>query len=120
MKNQTRTLITMTIIFIIIFSCFSFTSVFAEEHSHDEFFPRLTIVINNEQIENTDLWIVFCQDKEGNIWSFFSDNDNWVRGDIANLLMCYVDGQEEDEVIEVYWEGYSEDIETFFSLEEWR
>ena len=115
MKKQIRTIIIATIITImIIISCACIAPAMAEDHG--EFYPRLTIVVDTEQIHE-GLRIVYCQDKDGNVWSFFSDENDWIKGDIADLLMWNL---KEDEIIEVYWEGYTEDVETFFSLERWR
>jgi len=122
MKKQIRTTIIATIAtIIIIFSCALALPAVAEVCDRGEFYPRLTVVVETEQVEDSNLWIVYCQDKDGNVWAFFSGEDDWDEGDVANLLMKRVtEHEEEDEIIEVYWEGYTEDVETFFSLERWR
>lgn len=46
---------------------------------------------------------------------------NRGNGDIVNLLMWNVSEHEKDnEIIEVYWEGYTEDISSFFQMNGWR
>lgn len=86
-----------------------------------KFYPRLTVVVEKEQIADTGLWVIYCQDREGNVWAFYDDGGEWNVGDIANLLMLKVsEREEEDEIIEVYWEGCTENPAGFFSLEGWR
>ena len=85
------------------------------ELDHGEMYPKLTVVI--ESIKVDDLWLIYCRDREGNAWTFWDDEDTWAYGDIANLLMWDL---EEDEVIEVYWEGYTENVELFFQTMGWR
>lgn len=93
----------------------------AEVGDRGEFYPRLTVVVEREQIADTDLWVIYCQDKDGNVWTFYDDEGEWNIGDIANLLMWNMgECEEEDEIIEVYWEGYTENPAEFFSLEGWR
>ena len=77
-----------------------------------EFYPRLTVVVETEQIGDTDLWIITCLDRFGNTWDFFADEGEWTRGDLCNLLMWNMgEREEDDEVIEVYWEGHIEEQE---------
>lgn len=91
----------------------------AEVSNHGRLYPRLTIVIEEEQISDTGLWVIYCQDKGGNVWAFYDDEGAWNVGDIANLLMLKVsEREEEDEIIEVYWEGCTENPAGFFSLED--
>jgi hypothetical protein len=120
MKKQIRTTIIATITtIIIIFSCALALPASAEVGDRGEFYPRLTVVV--DVVELGGLRYIACQDKDGNIWGFYDDEAEWDVGDIANLLMWNMgEHEEDDEIIEVYWEGYTEDIETFFSLEGWR
>lgn len=107
-KSPTVKVIALIVIGIIIFSidALMYTNTRAEE----VYYPRLTMVISTEQI-NKDTWIVNCQDKDGNVWSFFADNNSWTQGDIANLLMIRVDNNiYHDEIIGVIWEGYIENL----------
>lgn len=87
--------------------------------SRPEFYPKLTIVVDTIRITD-GLWVVNCQDREGNLWAFFDNEGTWEEGDLANLLMWAVSEiEEEDEVVEVYWEGYVEDIATWLQMEGW-
>lgn len=81
-----------------------------------EFYPRLTIVMN--RMGDT----VICRDKDGNLWEFFCDTtDTWAIGDICNLMMWNRSKDvTEHEIIEVYWEGYTDSLASFFSLNGWR
>jgi len=111
MKKQVRAAIIATIVTTIIMcSCTYLLPVYADGiGDRGEFYPRLTIVVGVEQIEETGLWIISCIDRFGNIWEFFADSDEWSVGDLANLLMWKInENEEEDEIVEVYWEGYFE------------
>ena len=101
---------------IIILSCAVAFSAKAEEYG--EFYPRLTVVIGSTRIES-NLWVVSCKDKNNNIWSFFDKEGTWKNGDIANLLMWNNGEIKQHEIIEVYWEGYVNDINDFFQMEGW-
>ncbi len=85
------------------------------ELGHGEMYPKLTVVVESIQIGNR--WRVSCRDREGNVWAFWDDEDTWAYGDVANLLMW---DSEESEIIEVYWEGYVEDVPLFFQMMGWR
>lgn len=88
------------------------------ESDRGEFYPKLTIVV--DCVELGGLRYIACQDKEGNIWGFYDDNHEWKEGDIANLLMWNLGECEEDnEIIEVYWEGHSKNTEEFFNTVKW-
>lgn len=106
----------IAILITIIILCAIITAT-AEVGDRGEFYPRLTVIIEKKQITNTDSWIIYCQDKDGNVWAFYDDEEEWNVGDIANLLMWNIgECEEEDEIIEVYWEGYTENPAGFFSL----
>ena len=118
MKETTICIIAVIITCIILISCACAMPAVAEEYG--EFYPRLSVVISSIYAEN-NMWIVTCQDKDGNRWAFFNDTDDWDTGDICNLLMWNVD---EDitlhEIVEVYWEGYTEDITLWMEINGWR
>ena len=116
--KQTKVVIIATIVTIVImFSCSYIIPATAEVGDRGEFYPRLTVVVEKEQVADTGLWVIYCQDKDGDVWTFYDDEGEWDVGDIANLLMWNMgEHEEEDEIIEVYWEGYTE----FFSVEGWR
>lgn len=118
MKKQIRAIIIATIVTIaIMVSCACAMPAYAEDRG--EFYPKLTVVFETEQVG--DMWVVYCIDKTQNVWSFYDDEGTWAKGDIANLLMWNMgEHEEDDEIIEVYWEGYTENIESFFQLMGWR
>ena len=120
--KQTKVIIIATIVTIIIMiSCACAIPATAETNNRGEFYPRLTIVVEKEHLVDTDLWLIYCQDKDGNVWAFYDDEGEWAIGDIANLLMWNVgEREEENEIIEAYWEGHTENPIGFFSLEGWR
>ena len=122
MKKQIRATIIATITtIVIILSCAFALPVYAEVSDRDEFYPRLAVVVEKEQIKNNGWWIIYCQDKEGIVWAFYDDEGDWDVGDVANLLMWNMSEREEEhEIVDVYWEGYTENPEEFFSLEGWR
>ena len=122
MKNSTLIkLVTITCACILaLFACFPVEAEQAAaqemaELGHGEMYPKLTIVIESTKVD--DLWLVSCRDREGNVWAFWDDEGTWAYGDIANLLMWDL---EEDEIIEVYWEGYTENVQLFFQTMGWR
>ena len=94
----------------------------AQAESRPEFYPRLTIVVSID--DSNDTYCVNCLDKDGNIWSFYAyheDGEEWAEGDIVNLFMMTIDEIEEnDQVIEVYWEGYTENITQWLQMNGWR
>jgi hypothetical protein len=122
MKNSTLIkLVTATCACILaLFACFPVEAERAAaqekaELGHGEMYPKLTVVIESTKVD--DLWLVSCLDREGNVWTFWDDEGTWAYGDIANLLMWDIG---EEEIIEVYWEGYTENVELFFQIMEWR
>ena len=89
------------------------TSAYADM-DRGEFYPRLTVVVECKPIDNE--YIIDCVDRNGNIWSFYSE-DTWDIGDMVNLLMWNATGIEiEDEIIEVYYEGYISNLDLFFEI----
>lgn len=118
MKTAKICIIATIITAIIICSC-AYAMPAKAEAGRPEFYPKLTVVFNIEKVGN--LWIVYCIDKTQNIWSFYDDESTWETGDIANILMWATgENEEEDEVIEVYWEGHTENINLFFQINGWR
>lgn len=119
--KQTKVIIIATIVtIIIIMSCACALPAGAEAADRGEFYPKLTVVVETELVI-PGLWAITCEDREGNLWAFYDDEGTWSVGDIANLLMWNMGEREEnDEVIEVYWEGYTESAEDFFHVIEWR
>lgn len=111
MKTMKIALIATLITALIICSCACALPACAEDRG--EFYPLLTVVVGWENI-GEDLTLVTCMDREGNLWSFYSDPAEWKIGDLANLLMWNLQEIEEaDEVIEVYYEGRADLREWF-------
>jgi len=120
MKEIKIIIIAVVITVAIMLSCACAMPACAEQ-DRGEFYPRLTVVVEKEQIGESGLWVITCRDKGGNLWAFYDDGGEWDIGDIANLLMWNMgEHEEDDEIIEVYWEGYTEDIDSFFQMEGWR
>lgn len=95
-----------TIITIVIIALCSVATANAEVGDRGEFYPRLAVVTAWERIGDTDEWLITCTDKDGNEWCFFGDEDDAHIGNIYNLLMWNVgQDEEEDEIVEVYFEG---------------
>lgn len=111
MKTIKTAIIATIITCAIIIGCACTVPACAEDYG--EFYPLLTVVTDTWQ--DGDWYIVECTDKTGNQWRFFSEDDSWQPGDIANLLMWNIgESQYEHEIIEVYWEGYVESISQIF------
>ena len=103
MKN-TKIVTIATIITIIIIALCGVATANAEDRG--EFYPRLAVVTAWEQISDTDLWIIDCTDKDGKVWSFYGEEEDAEIGNIFNLLMWNIgEVEEEDEIVEVYYEG---------------
>lgn len=115
MKTLKIAAIATIIAAIIMLSCAVAFSAAEAEAARPEFYPKLTIVFETEKV--SDCWIIHCMDKSRNVWTFYDDEGTWKKGDIANLLM-YASGEteEDDEIIEVYWEGYTENINLFCQM----
>lgn len=78
----------------------------AEVGDRGEFYPRLTVVVGYERIGDTDMWIIDCMDKDGQVWSFYGEEEDAHIGIMFNLLMWNMgEAEEDDEIIEVYYEG---------------
>ena len=78
----------------------------AEVGDRGEFYPRLAVVTAYEQIGDTDLWVITCMDKDGNLWDFYGEEEDAHVGNIFNLLMWNMgEREEDDEIVEVYYEG---------------
>ena len=102
--KTTKIAIIATIITIIIVALCGVATANAEDRG--EFYPRLAVVTAYERLGDTDEWIIDCTDKDGNVWSFFGEKEDAHIGNIFNLLMWNLNEREEnDEIIEVYYEG---------------
>lgn len=107
MKNTIKTIIIATIITVIIMISTAFAlPASAEVGDRGEFYPRLAVVTSYERIDETDLWVITCTDKDGDEWAFYGEEEDAHIGNIFNLLMWNLgENEEEDEIVEVYYEG---------------
>lgn len=104
----------VTIAMMIATACAMPACAEAANPDYGEFYPRLSVVVD----AHGDT--VICQDKEGNLWAFFCEDSEWEVGDICNLLMWNNSENVTDhEIVEVYWEGYTEYVDLFFRFCEW-
>ena len=105
MKRIIATIITITILT----AC---ACAIAEVGDRGEFYPRLAVVTSYERIEDSDLWVITCTDKDGNEWAFYGEDEDAHIGNIFNLLMWNLgETEEEDEIVEVYYEGEMTPVE---------
>lgn len=107
MTKTIKTIIIATIItaVIMISTAFAMPAV-AEVGDRGEFYPRLAVVTSYERIGETDLWVITCTDKDGDEWAFYGEEEDAHIGNIYNLLMWNMgENEEEDEIVEVYYEG---------------
>ena len=107
MKGMKIIAIATAITIVTMVACaFAMPTTAEEIIPHNGYYPRLTIVVDVERIGDSDLWIVECEDFSGNHWAFYSEDGEWCEGDLANLLMKRVtEREEDDEIVEVYYEG---------------
>lgn len=81
----------------------------ANAESRPEYYPKLAIVVELEEVGG--LHVVTCQDMAGNQWEFFDDENFWKVGDLCNMLMWATgEVEEDDEIVEVYWEGHPDNM----------
>ena len=106
MKNTKIITIATAITMAIIIACSFALPASAEVGDRGEFYPRLAVVTAYERIGDTDLWVIDCTDKDGQVWSFYGEEEDAHIGIMFNLLMWNMgEAEEEDEIIEVYYEG---------------
>lgn len=106
MKTTKIITIATAITMAIIIACSITVPASAEVGDRGEFYPKMAVVTAIEEIGDTNIFIVTVVDKDGHEWGFFDDEGEWQIGDIANLLMWNLgEREEEDEIVEVYYEG---------------
>lgn len=108
--KQTKVAIIATIVTIAIMLATACAMPAYAEQS--DFYHLTTVVVGWERIGDTDLYVIDCMTQDGNVWSFYEDEEHWTIGDIAILYMwkC-TEAEEDDEVIDVAWGGYMEVME---------
>lgn len=68
-----------------------------------DIYAQTTVVVE----VNYDEDVVYCQDFNGNVWTFEGCED-WIEGDIASMVM-YNSGTEiiyDDEILSVWYSGW--------------
>ena len=104
--KTTKIITIATAITIAIITLCGIATANAEVGDRGEFYPLLTVVTGYERIGDTDMWIIDCTDKDGRVWSFYGEEEDAHIGIMFNLLMWNMgEAEEDDEVIEVYYEG---------------
>jgi len=84
-----------------------------------DYYGKLVVVTSSVRLE-TSIWIVSCQDKDGNIWEFLNE-EGLEPGDILTLLMFRLNEREEDdECMDYMYEGHTDNINLFFQVMGWR
>ena len=76
-----KKLISMILILVVLFS----VSCATAEREEGKTYSRLAVVVGCEQMDN--VYMITCQDKDGNLWQFFDDERYWKICDLCNLLM---------------------------------
>jgi hypothetical protein len=110
MKTTKIITIATAITCAIIIACSVALPACAEVGDRGEFYPRLAVVTGYERIGDTDLWVIDVTDKDGMVWSFYGEEEDAHIGIMFNLLMWNMgEREEEDEIIEVYYEGRMDD-----------
>lgn len=93
-------------IIIAVIALFTIATATAEVGDRGEFYPLLAVVTAYEQIGDTDMWVINVTDKDGRVWSFYGEEEDCHIGTMFNLLMWNMgEAEENDEIIEVYYEG---------------
>ena len=109
--NKIITIATIITVAIML-ACACVLPASAEVGDRGEFYPRLTVVTSYERLGDTDEYIINCTDKDGMVWSFYGEEEDAHIGTMFNLLMWNMHEEEEqDEVIEVYYEGTMNAVE---------
>ena len=108
--KTTKIITIATAITIAIITLCGIATASAEVGDRGEFYPLLTVVTGYERIGDTDMWIIDCTDKDGRVWSFYGEEEDAHIGIMFNLLMWNMgEAEEEDEIVEVYYEGRMDD-----------
>lgn len=83
------------------------------------YYSKLVVVTSSIQLE-TSIWIVSCQDKNGDIWEFLNE-EGLEPGDILTILMFRLNEREEDdECMDYMYEGHTDNINLFLQMIGWR
>lgn len=106
MKTLKTAIIATIVTALLICSCSYALPASAEVGDRGEFYPHLAVVVGYIQLEGTDEYLIILLDKDGDEWAFYGEEEDAEIGNIFNLLMWNMgENEEEDEIIEVYFEG---------------
>lgn len=106
MKTTKIITVATAITMAIIIACSFALPAVAEVGDRGEFYPRLAVVTGYERIGDTDLWVIEVTDKDGEVWNYYGEEEDAHIGLMVNLLMWNMgEREEDDEIIEVYYEG---------------
>jgi hypothetical protein len=110
MKNLKTAIIATIVTALLICSC-----AYALPAHAEDIRGLSAIVVSCGDAEDPALYVVDCLAEDGNIWSFYSDVDEWEAGDLLILYMA------DDEVVDVLWTGFleSDEMETFLWMMKW-
>ena len=63
------------------------------------------------EVETEKKYWLTLEDFNGNKWSYISEDGDWLKGDIASLIMCDngTEDIEDDIIIYTIYSGYSEE-----------
>ena len=122
MKQFRIAIIATIITSLILVSCALAMPAQAEANpaTSEDYYGKLVVVKSSTQLE-ISIWVVECEDKNGNLWHFLNDTGDLHRGDILTLLMFRLnDNEEDDECMEYMYEGHTDNLEMFFDVMRWR
>ena len=76
------------------------------------YYPTTTVISNvcEVEVETKKKYWLTLEDSNGDAWSYISEDDDWLEGDIVNLIMCDNGTEEIEDDIIIYarYSGYSE------------
>lgn len=110
MKNTKIITIATAITIALLLTIATMMPAAAEVGDRGEFYPRLAVATSYERVGDSDLWVITCTDKDGEEWSFYGEHEDAHIGNVFNLLMWNMgEAEEDDEIVEVYYEGCLDD-----------
>ena len=77
------------------------------------YYPTTTIISNvcEVEVETEKKYWLTLEDFNDNEWAYISEDGDWLKGDIASLIMCDngTEDIEDDIIIYARYSGYSEE-----------
>jgi len=103
--KTTKIAIIATIITIVVILSTAYAMPATAEADRGEFYPKLAVTTGYKQLGDADEWLITCTDRNGHKWSFYGEKKDAHIGIMFNLLMWNIgETEEDDEIIEVYYE----------------